>query len=59
MKFGKNLKRFGGEPIYNEKYLKAKIKSYHGKIKNQISTIIKYQKKVLDLFVSNFDRFFF
>ena len=52
-------KEFGGEPIYNEKYLKAKIKSYHGKIKNQISTITKYQKKVLDLFVSNFDRFFF
>ena len=52
-------KGFGGEPIHNEKYLKAKIKSYHGKIKNQISTIIKYQKKVLDLFVSNFDRFFF
>ena len=52
-------KGFGGEPIYNEKYLKAKIKSYHGKIKNQISTIIKYQKKVLDLFVRNFDRFFF
>ena len=30
-------KGFGGEPIYNEKYLKAKIKSYHGKIKTNFS----------------------
>ena len=37
MKFGKKLKNslekeFDSEPIYNEKYLKAKIKSYNGKI---------------------------
>ena len=30
MKFGK--KEFLSEPVYNEKYLKAKIKSYNGKI---------------------------
>ena len=28
-----NLKKeFNSEPVYNEKYLKAKIKSYNGKI---------------------------
>ena len=26
-------KEFDSEPVYNEKYLKAKIKSYNGKIK--------------------------
>ena len=35
MRFGKKLivKEFDSEPVYNEKYLKAKIKSYDGKIK--------------------------
>ena len=29
----KNIKKeFNSEPVYNEKYLKAKIKSYNGKI---------------------------
>ena len=37
MKFGKKLKtaskkEFGSEPVCNEKYLKAKMKSYNGKI---------------------------
>ena len=37
MKFGKKLKivstkKFDSEPVYNEKYLKAKIKFYDGKI---------------------------
>ena len=34
MKFGKNIirKKFDSEPVYTEKYLKAKIKSYNGKI---------------------------
>ena len=37
MKFGKRLKivskrDFNSEPAYNEKYLKAKIKSYNGKV---------------------------
>ena len=34
--WGKNKniikKEFNSEPVYNEKYLKAKIKSYNGKI---------------------------
>ena len=29
-------KEFDSEPVYNEKYLKAKIKSYNGKIKTKI-----------------------
>ena len=37
------------KPIYNEKYLKAKIKSKIEK-STQISTAIKYQKKVLNIF---------
>ena len=37
MKFGKKVKNslkneFDSEPVYNEKYLKAKIKSYNGNI---------------------------
>ena len=43
-------KEFDSEPVYNEKYLKAKIKSYNGKT-TQVFAIIKYQKKVLSLFV--------
>ena len=43
-------KEFDSEPVYNKKYLKAKIKSYNGK-STQIFTKIKYQKIVLDLFV--------
>ena len=36
MKFGKKVynsikKEFDSKPVYTEKYLKAKIKSYHGK----------------------------
>ena len=27
-------KEFDSEPVYNEKYLKAKLKSYNGKITN-------------------------
>ena len=37
-------KELDSEPVYNEKYLKAKIKPYNGKI-------IKYQKKILIVFV--------
>ena len=41
MKFGKKLKNsikkeFNIEPVYNEKYLKAKIKSYNGKFNTNI-----------------------
>ena len=43
-------KEFDSKPVYNEKYLKAKIKSYNGK-STQIFTIIKYQEKVLNLFI--------
>ena len=43
-------KEFDKEPVYNEKYLKAKIKSYNGKI-NTIFHNTKYQRKVLSLFV--------
>ena len=53
MKFGKKLKivskkKFDSEPVYNEKYLKAKIKPYKEK-STQIFIIIKYQKKIEDL----------
>ena len=42
-------KKFDIEPVYNEKYLRTKIKSYKGKI-NTNFTIIKYQKKSLNVF---------
>ena len=42
-------KEFDGEPVYNEKCLKTLIKSYEGKI-NTIVTVIKYQKKVPNVF---------
>ena len=52
-----NKKVFDSEPVSNEKNLKAKIKSYTDFHNNeiqissiQISTIMKYQKKVLRLF---------
>ena len=49
MKFGKKVsksikKEFDIEPAYNEKYLKIKIKADNAKI-----TIIKYQKKILNV----------
>ena len=44
-------KEFDSEPVYNEKYLKAKIKNPVMEKSKQIFTIIKYQKKVLNLFV--------
>ena len=40
MKFGKSQK-FDSEPVYNEKYLKAKIKFKMEKL-TQIFTITKY-----------------
>ena len=46
-----NLKKeFDSEPVYNERYLKVKIKSYNEKIKYKM-IVIKYQKKVFNLFV--------
>ena len=55
MKFGKRVKNsikkeFVSEPAYNEKYLKARIKSYNRKINTNFH-ILKCQKKVLNLFV--------
>ena len=42
-------KEFGSNPVYNGKYIKTKTKSYNGKI-NIISIIIKFQKKLLNIF---------
>ena len=54
MKFRKKLnslkKEIESEPVYNEKYLKVKIKSYNGKINTNFHDK-KYQEKVLNLFV--------
>ena len=44
-------KEFDSEPVYTEKYLKAKIKSFNGKINSKIFTTIKHQKESLNLFV--------
>ena len=41
---------FDTKSVYNEKYQKTEIKSYNGKI-NTILTIMKYEKKVLNVFV--------
>ena len=43
-------KEFDSEPIYDEKYLKTKIKSFEGKIKTNFHSD-KIQEKVLNLFV--------
>ena len=45
-----NLKKeFDSELVYNEKYVKAKIKFLNGKISTNFSKIV-YQKKILNLF---------
>ena len=51
IEFGKKVensitKEFGSEPVYNEKYLKVKIKSCNGKINTYF-----HNNKVLNLFV--------
>ena len=52
-------KEFDNEPAYNQKYLKAKKNPIMEK-SMQISTTIKYQKKILNVFfISNFNRFWF
>ena len=43
-------KEFDSEPLYDEKYLKAKIKSYNEKININFDND-KMQKKILSLFV--------
>ena len=55
MKFGKKVKNiikkeFDSEPVYNEKYLKAKIKSFNAKMNTNFHKK-KKEKKVLNLFV--------
>ena len=46
----KNIKKeFNSEPVYNEKYPKAKIKSYNGKINTNFHN--NKIPKVLNLFV--------
>ena len=41
------IEEFEYKPVYNEKYLKAKLTSYKGKI----FTLLKYQNKVLIVFL--------
>ena len=43
-------KEFDSEPLYDEKYLKAKIKSYNEKINKNFDND-KMQKKIPNLFV--------
>ena len=45
------IKEFDSKPVYYEKYLKTKTKSYNGRI-NTIFKIMKYQKKALNVFVN-------
>ena len=42
-------KEFDSEPVFYDKYLKAKLKSFQGK-STQIFMIMKYQREVLNLF---------
>ena len=46
-------KKFDSEPVYNEKYLKAKIKSYNGKINTNFhnSKILKEVSQFIFLLV--------
>ena len=55
IKFGRKIKNnlkkeFHIEPVYNEKYLKARVKSYNEKINANLYDS-KIPKKVLNLFV--------
>ena len=65
MQFGKRLKiiskkEFDSEPVYNEKYLKAKIKSYNGNINTNFHNSKMQKKRFWSyLFISNFDQFSF
>ena len=42
---------FDSKPVYNEKYQNTKKKQPYNRKRTQIFTIIKYQKKVLNIFV--------
>ena len=51
-KVSNNIKKeYDNEPVYSEKYLKTTNQPLSGKKSTQIFTIIKYQKKVLNVFV--------
>ena len=51
-KVGNSIKKgFDGKPVYNEKYVKNKIKFYEGKSTHIFMTIMP-QKKVLNTFVN-------
>ena len=53
-------KEFDSEPVYNEKYLKVKIKSYNGKIStNFYDNKIPKEGSQFIFFISNFDQFCF
>ena len=53
-------KEFDSEPVYNEKYLKAKIKSYNWKINTNFQNNRNTKRKFsIYLFINNFDRFCF
>ena len=45
-----NKKEFDRKPVYNEKYIKNKIKSYNGKINTNLDNN-KIPKKVLNVYV--------
>ena len=52
---------FDSKPVYNEKYLKAKIKSCSGKINTNFhnNKIPREGSQFVCLFICNFDRFCF
>ena len=57
MDYLENIKKeLDNEPVYNGKYLKAKIKSYNGKINTKEGS--KWRFPVY-LFISSFDSFCF
>ena len=58
MKFGENAlnKEFDSHPVCNEKYLKAKIKSYDWKINTRFCDTKRTKRRLsIYLFISNFD----
>ena len=57
-KVSKSIKKeFDSDPVYEEKYLKTKIKSYKGKINaNFHNNKIPKRRFSIFLFISNFDQ---
>ena len=53
-------KKFVNKPVYNEKYLKTKIKPYNGKFNTNFQKNKKAKTRFsIYLLISNFDRFCF